>query len=364
MSSAVLAAASSVVSMAQCAEHLRSLKGKRVLVLTHAKPDGDAIGSLTAMVEGLRILGAEPHGLLVPIVPENLAAFAAASPVSVLDVDHPEKNVFPADCEAAVVVDTQAWAQIGAARPILEKLLPQTLVIDHHLTGDLAAPRMCVDTSAAAAAELVFDALTLAGVPVGMPGAQSPGLSVLRKALFLAMASDTGWFRFSNTSPKTHRLAAALQDCGVDAAAIYENTMQNDSPQRMYITARALASTRFLGGGKIAVMTLTERDFAETGANNGDYEGVVDFPRRIKAVQISCLASEVRAKDDQGNVNVQTRISFRSKPDVGFGAVDCTKVAGQFGGGGHARASGAKVLAPLAEVLPKLEAALEAALRA
>lgn len=350
------------ISLAQAAEHLRSLKGKRVLVLTHAKPDGDAIGSLTAMVEGLRLLGAHPHGLLVPIVPANIATFAASSPVSVLDVDHPEKNTHPADCVAAVVVDTQAWAQIGAAKSILEKLLPQTLVVDHHLTGDLTAPKMYVDTKAAAAGEMVFEALSMAGVPVGDPSAQSPELAVLRRALFVAMASDTGWFRFSNTSPKTHRLAATLQECGVDAAAIYENTMQNDSPQRMYITARALASTRFLGeGGKIAVMTLAEKDFADTGASHGDYEGVVDFPRRIKSVQISCLASEVKAKDEAGNPQTQVRISFRSKPDVGHGAVDCTQVAGKFGGGGHARAAGAKVHATLAEVLPRLEAELLAA---
>ncbi len=353
---------SSVVSLAQAAAHLHSLKDKPVLVLTHAKPDGDAIGSLVAMVEGLQLLGAKPHGLLVPIVPNYLAAFADNPLLSVLDVEHPGKNAPPTDATHAIVLDTQAWAQIGAAKPILEPLLANTLVIDHHLTGDLEAPQMCVDTAAAAAGELVFDVLTLAGVQVGHPGAQSPALARLRTALFLAIASDTGWFRFSNTSPKTHRIAAALQECGVDAAALYENTMQNDRPERLYITGRALSSTRFLAEGKAAIMSVTEQDFAETGAGNGDYEGVVDFPRRIKTVQIACLASEVRVKDENGQPQVQTRISFRSKPDIGLGAVDCTQIAGQFGGGGHARASGAKVLAPLAEVLPKLEAAVLAAL--
>lgn len=348
------------VSLAEAALHLRSLKDRRVLLMTHAKPDGDALGSLVGMAEGLRLLGALPHGLLVPPVPAPIQSFSAASPVSVFEAGRP----LPAEvaaCDACIVLDTQAWAQIGAARPVLEKLLPETLVVDHHLTGDLAAPKMYVQTSAAATGEMVFDLLSLAGVPVGLPGAQSAQLKTLREALFLAIASDTGWFRFSNASPKTHRVAAALQEAGVDAPAIYERTMQNERPERLFIVSRALASTRFLAGRKAAVMSLTEKDFIETGARTDEYEGVVDYPRQIASVQVACLASEVRAANERGEMALQTRLSFRSKPDVGHGAVDCTRIAAKFGGGGHARAAGAKVNAPLADVLPRLEAELAAA---
>lgn len=358
----------SPVSFAQAANHLLSLSGKRVLVLTHAKPDGDALGSLVAMVEGLRLMGALPQGVLVPLVPAPIAGFAANSPVSVLDQPL-GGSILPsvsaaelAGFEAAVVLDTQAFAQVAAGRSLLDPLLPQTIVIDHHLTGDLVAPLMCVQTSAAATGEMVFDVLTLCGIPVGQPGAQSPALSALRDGLFLAIASDTGWFRFSNTTPKTHRVAAALQECGVDAPALYERTMQNERPARLAITARALGSVRFLANDRAALMSLNEKDFAETGARNDEYEGVVDFPRQVSSVLVVCLATEVRVKTAGGGQEVQTRMSFRSKPDVGKGAVDCTKVAGLFGGGGHARASGAKVNAPLAEVLPKVEAALVAAI--
>lgn len=343
------------MTLAQTAQALRDLQGSRVLVLTHAKPDGDALGSLRAMVEGLVLLGVDAEGLLTPPVPASLAPYADSPRVRVL-----QPGEAPRAYDAAIVLDTCAWGQIGASRPHLEPLLPRTLIVDHHLTGDLQAPRIFSDTGAAATGEMVFDLLSQAGIPVGLPGAQSPALKALREGLYLAIASDTGWFRFSNTSAGTLRRAAALRDAGTDALLIYERTMQQERPARLKLMGLALSNLRYVAGGRAAIVPLSRKDFQSVGAQVDDYEGFADLPRQIGSVQVACLVTEVEMPGTDGRMTLQTRLSFRSKPDIGEGAVDCTKLAAKFGGGGHARAAGAKVDAPLAEVMPRLEAILAA----
>ena len=156
-------------------------------------------------------------------------------------------------------------------------------------------------------------------------------------ALFLAISSDTGWFQFSNTRPFTFRLAARLLEAGANIDRMYKLLYQNERAERVALQTRAQESLELLLDNRLAVMRVSKRDFEETRANVPDTENLINIPLQIRAVEVSILLTEPK---DFGPV----RVSLRSK-----GQVDVARFAEQFGGGGHARASGLKVEGTLDE---------------
>jgi phosphoesterase RecJ-like protein len=162
----------------------------------------------------------------------------------------------------------------------------------------------------------------------------------LAQPLYTAMATDTGWFAFSNTTAKTMRLAAQCIEAGVEPNLLYQRLYQSERSRRMKLHASGYASLELLADERIAVMHLTAADFARTGTKLPATEDLVNWPMAIGAVELSVFCCETPESPD----GRPTKVSFRSK-----GRVDCSKLAGTFGGGGHARAAGAKIDAPLAE---------------
>ena len=339
------------------------------LIVTHAKPDGDALGSVLALTHTLRERGQSVTGVLVPPVPASLAALPGADALEVAaDPAACARHAEAGRYTRAVVVDTGAWSQVGPLRPAIEPLVDRTLIIDHHLSGDIPAAVRLIDAEAAAAAELVaelVEMLSRGDAPAGRRADDDSGFTPLpgpvRDALFVGIASDTGWFRFSNTRPQTHELASRLLRMGTDHADLYRRLEQQDRPEKLLLMQRAVASMKTVAGGAGVLMSLRPADFAETGAMPEETDRLVDIPQATRSVEAVTLAVE------QGDgAGVVTRLSFRSKPPAAgadaASAVNVADLAGRFGGGGHARAAGAKVQAPLDEVLPELEAALRAAL--
>jgi phosphoesterase RecJ-like protein len=202
-------------------------------------------------------------------------------------------------------------------------------VVDHHLTQESWADAKLVDTSAAAAGEIVAELLRRWGVEFDHP---------LATALYVAIASDTGWFQFSNTRPVTMRLAASLMEVGVDTDHLYQQLYQNERPQRVLLQTRAMQSLELLADGKLAVMTIRKQDFADTGANVPDTENLINIPLQIRTVEVSLLFTEA---PEGGPI----RVSLRSK-----GQLDVAKFSERFGGGGHARAAGLKLAGTLEQV--------------
>jgi phosphoesterase RecJ-like protein len=332
-----------------------------VVIVTHAKPDGDAAGSVIALREALRLAGRTAVGVLAPPVTASLQQLEGAGDLVIwqegLELDEPE---------LLVITDTGAWSQVGPLRPFVEARLDKTLIIDHHLSGDIEARWKLIDPTAAAACELLTELIGLMAhlrprksSPQAGVGPHARPASLLntraRDALFAGIASDTGWFRFSNTTARTHRLAAELLDAGTDHAALYALLEQTDAPEKMGLIARALGSMELLADGAAAVMVLRDADFAETGATSEMTERLIDLPQQIASVQVVALVTE--SQTPQGDP--QTRISFRSKP--GDQAVNVADLAGHFGGGGHARAAGAKVDREVDVVLPEVRAAVQTA---
>lgn len=294
---------------------------RSVLITGHAKPDGDALGSAIALGRALQRMDKRVEYWAMPPVPENLAVLWDRVDLHLLNPGEPG----PADePDLVVIVDTGAWSQLEPMRPFLQARYDKTIVLDHHLRGDDVGRWRWVDASAAAACEIVADLIDL------LPTEPD---ALINQALFVGIASDTGWFRFSNTSARTHELAARLQRAGVDHAMLYQQVEQGERPEKLALLIRALDSLKLLNGGTAAVMCLRTSDFDETGARPEETERFVDIPQIVRDVDVVALITEQR----DGPV----RISFRSKP--GDGAIDVSALAGQFGGGGHARASGAKV---------------------
>ena len=337
------------ITLDRAADLLRDTDGP-ITVLTHAKPDGDAAGSLVALVTALNAIGKQATGLLVPPILASLDFLAHSHAISNAGTGHD----IPADTARLVIVDTGAYSQLHPLADRVRGLLDRTLILDHHLSGDVPAIDRYIDPTAAAAAEIiaaVIDRLTK-GKTLGTQVRQT-----INDALFTGIASDTGWFRFSNVTPNTHRLAAELIAAGVNHADLYARLEQAERPEKLKLLIRAVDSPELLADDRAAVMTLRASDFDETGARAEETERLIDIPQQVGSVQVIALVSEIHT--DHGP---QTRVSFRSKPIDN--AVNVADLAGQFGGGGHARAAGAKIDQPLDAVRPRIVEALTHAVSA
>ena len=337
-------------------------QSRQVAITTHAKPDGDAFGSVVALAAALRQLHIEVSAWFIPPVP---ATFRCLKGRDLVQSYNPSVGLPQVDL--MVVVDTGAWSQLAPMRDRLSPaLLERTLIIDHHLAGDLPAAWRHVDPKSAACCEIIF---RLIGRLQGSGDSRVDLLTpVVCEALFVGVASDTGWFRFSNTRAQTHGLAAKLIRRGVNQAQIYQELEQQARPEKLALQTRALGSLRLHADGRVAVMVLRAEDFIETGALLEETERFVDMPQSVVSVQVVVLITQTppHHKHTHRPVSPSTanstppetrtvRLSFRSKP--GPQAVDVAQLASRFGGGGHARAAGAKVKAPLGQVVQQVEQA-------
>ncbi|MEE2972388.1 MAG: DHH family phosphoesterase [Planctomycetota bacterium] len=298
-----------------------------VLILTHHKPDGDALGTSLALHRGLRQRGVASVVVLSgPIDPNLLTMVDDRDRIErIEEIGSLESRPDP---DLVAVVDTGAWTQLETVGPWLRSRRDRTVGIDHHARGGSVAGLRVVDTSCASATQALVPVLDALGVDLNTDR--------IAEALLLGLATDTGWFRFSSAGPEVYRLAARLMESGADKDAIYARVEQNASPARFAMLARALGSLSFADRGAMAVMRLGLEDFAETGANLEELAGIVNEPLEIGSVRGSVLLTEAEAG--------KTKLSFRSKPDTdGRGFIDVNELAARFGGGGHVHAAGARI---------------------
>ena len=297
---------------------------KRVLVTTHVRPDGDALGSTAAMIMGLRQKGIDAKALLLSHLPRKYSFVYEENAIDFFDVESGWPADFSFDAyDAVLVLDTGTWSQLPGLRERgLESWSRPKIVIDHHLTQQAWAEVKLVNTASGSCGEIIEEFLTRWGVKMD---------ARIASALFLAIVSDTGWFQYSNTRAQTLRLSAALIDAGVDVDRMYRRLYRSERAERVALHARGAANMELLDNGRVAIIKLRREDFAATRSSDNDTEDQINIPLQIRTVEVSVLLTE--PPDGKGPI----RASFRSK-----GAVDVAKMAEQFGGGGHARASGAK----------------------
>jgi phosphoesterase RecJ-like protein len=322
----------------QIVEHLAP--AHRVLILTHARPDGDALGSSIALAVSLTGLGKEVEFLLLS---------EAAAKYDLLLADHQPLLAWQdrpdlADYDAVAVVDTSSYGQLEGVADQLESNRDRICVIDHHSSGDTIGAVRWIEPSAPAAGAMVQELIRQAGWPFD---------EVIAEALFIALATDTGWFRFSNTTPDALRMAADLLETGISLNDLYHRVYWSESAERVKLGAEMLSNIELFADDRVAVAAITQEMFRRHRAVPKDTEGLIDMPQVIGTVVVTVLMIE-RPVEVGGGV----RLSFRSKRNVDVNAIAMT-----FGGGGHVRAAGAKVHSETIDSLkPKVVAACEAAL--
>lgn len=330
------------------------LKDKRsVVVLTHAKPDGDAMGSTLALARALNLAsdtsGASSKAECWYAGPMPAWHKLLAGSTKVRVIEPGESPEFTLDPEAIVILDTGTWGQIDGYADWLRSRTDRACVIDHHLQGDPdTAPRRHIDTTAAAVCQ---SSAELCRIVLGLESVSDLPTDIA-EPLYFGIATDTGWFKHGNVNADVMRTAGDLLAAGVNHERLYQATEMNDRPARLRLMARALNSLELHHDDSVVFMSLRPIDLIETGAAPGDSGGFVDIPRGVGKVRVSALLTENEAPDK----SLFTKISLRSKG--GDDAVDVNQVAQKLGGGGHARAAGARVMAGVETAKQKLLEAL------
>jgi phosphoesterase RecJ-like protein len=334
---------------------------QRVLLTTHAKPDGDAMGSVLALARGLAQQHKAADIFLEGPIESNLLTIAAPTPFRDLHRHQPGD-----DYDLCIVVDTGAWSQLEQITPWLKQHHEITVGIDHHTRGDdVAAVRLVEPTAVSTTAVLLplLDAMhcKITGEAGGVG-----------EALFVGLATDSGWFRYGNAGVEAFEMAARLLESGVDKSRLYQILEETFGPQRLALEARALASLEYvktrparatLANGLqnpdaflVAIQSLRQRDFQETGASLEDLTGLVNTPMTVGAVRASILFSQIE--------DGKTKISFRSKPAAPGHRqeefIDVNLLAQKFGGGGHIYAAGARINKNLDDAKAQVVATLTA----
>jgi len=323
---------------------------QHILVTTHTRPDGDACGCVTAVTEVLRGLGKTVHPLLLSPLPDWYGfLFAEKAPVLGRDVqgaDLAAGRFGPIDL--VLIVDTNSYNQLPGLEDYLRQGGVPILVIDHHVTSDHLGRVELVDQTAATASLVLFDFLREAGWPIPPRAAEG---------LFVAIATDTGWFHLRNTDSRVFRASAELIERGVEPNGLYQKLYQDFSFARFRLLVALLNTLELHGDGRYASQYLRQADFERTGAARRDTENLINECQRIGSVRVAALFVELQ----DGRI----RCSLRSRPDVrqGGDAVDVSEIARQFGGGGHKMAAGTDLPAPLEHAMQLIHAEVAKRLR-
>lgn len=344
--------------LSRIASFLRS--APHVLVLTHAKPDGDALGSSLGVVRALNHIrpGSATAWYFSPF-PNFMSAVVEGTSVRTFEVAPGVQPALPelASGSRMLVIDTCAWMQLGPAAAVLRGLPERTCVVDHHVSGDgdIASLR-CVQTQAAAACQLAAE---LCALLLERPIEQLP--EDVADPLYLGLATDTGWFRHSNVTGDVMRVAGKLIDAGANAVRLYQLVEQTETPGRLRALAKALSSLQLRCEGHLATMHLSTDDLRNAGAQPGETGGFTDFGQNIPSVAVTALLTQM-PPDPTNPKAPNIKVSMRSKAT--HPSIDVNAICARLGGGGHVRASGAKLHAPSMDVaLDIIEACVGEALR-
>jgi phosphoesterase RecJ-like protein len=309
------------------------------LLVSHIRPDCDALGSELGMAAILEAMGKSVRIVNGQATPPNLAFIDPQKRIGVIG-----QTVQPAelaDRQVLIILDTSAWAQLGPMSDVIRAFSGKKVVLDHHQSEDDLGAEQFKDPTAEATGRLVVEAAEVLGVKL-TPQIATP--------LFAAVATDTGWFRFASASANTYRCAAKLIDAGADPAAIYNALYEQDTLGRMKLRGLILTRIETDLNGRLAHTYVLKEDFTKTGSLPSDTEDAINMALAIGGTQFAVIFVE----QSSGGF----KISFRSRCHV-----DCSKLAEKYGGGGHRAAAGAFLKGTLADVQPLVLDAVRAAMQ-
>lgn len=305
------------------------------LVVSHVQPDGDAAGSTFAMAWMLQQLGKQ-YTLINegPMPPKFMFMAGHHAIINMTDVAPLRKF------SRVIAVDCADYQRMGRVSESFSEDV-QLLNIDHHATNNGYGRVNVIAAEAAATVEVLYDLCQTLKLEL---------TSELSECIYSGLLTDTGGFRYANTSPKVMRIAADLLAIGVPGHDIASKLLETMTPAQVTLLQRSLSRLSFAAGGRIAWMEVTAEDIAVTSASSEDMDGLVNYARNVEGVEIGLLFKE----KEEGVI----KVSMRSG-----GSADVSVLASSFGGGGHIRASGCTVNAPLPEAVQRVVREAEAALR-
>ena len=292
-------------------------------ILTHRRPDGDTLGSAAALCRMLRKKGKTAHILRNPEISDRFAWLHEG-----LTKEEAEEN------DTIVSVDVAAPRMLPA---IFEKYLGRiALRIDHHASSTSFTEQELVDGDSASCAEVVWDVLKWMGVRADR---------AISEATYVGLSTDTGCFRFANTTGRTFLCAAACASGGARVYELNQELFETNTLGRLKMQAWIVDHMKLLKNGEMAIVAIPKAKEQEIGVTEDDMDNISSFPRTVAGV---CMAATLRETSDDG-----TKISVRAIPGY-----DATGVTVRFGGGGHKGAAGASLKMPLEEAAKAVEEAM------
>ena len=321
-------------------EPLRSIlaHNQRFVLSSHVRPDADALGSELALAMLLERLGKSVRIVNPSAIPDNLMFLDPTNRIMKIGREITPEEVL--DTDVHIILDTSAWVQLVDVGRVLKRTKARRVVIDHHVSSDKLGALEFKDTTAEATGALIVRLADALGFEL---------TAEMVTPLYCAIATDTGWFRFSSTTGETMRTIGRLIDLGAKPHLIYEQLYERNSLARVLLAARVLAGIQLDCDGRLAYITVKQSDFDATDAKPVDTEDLVNETLKVDGTQAAFIAIE--------QANKTVKVSFRSRTDL-----NVAKVAEQFGGGGHKQAAGAILPGPLSKALKVVLAAMKKAL--
>lgn len=285
-------------------------ESKKVAILPHISADGDAVGSSIALALALRKLDKDVVVILEEEIPK---VYSFLPGIDTTRVYKSERQNF----DTVIALDTGDMERLGDRAEVFNSAAI-TMNIDHHHTNSEYAFYNYIQRSSSATAEIIYQLIKMLGLNID---------AEISVCLYVAIATDTGGFRYSNTTSLTHQITADLINNGVNVAEISQKVFDNTSIQKVKLMGIAINSLELLESGKIALITITDKDIKNAGAKDEDCDGIVNIGRNIDSVEVAAM---LRQRD-----NGEIKINLRSKTFV-----DVASIVNMYGGGGHKKAAG------------------------
>jgi len=308
------------------------------VLTSHCRADCDAVGSELGLAQILEALGKRVVICNGDAVPEHIRFIDPTERVRVLGETIQAKELWTHD--VLIVVDTSAWVQLGPMAEVVRMFPGERVIIDHHVSQDDLGAIEFKEETAEATGRLILELGEALGVEI------TPEIAM---PLFTAIATDTGWFRFSSVQEVTFQALARLMAAGADPPAVFSELYERHSLERLHLRGRIFSHVVAHCDGRLMSTHVTQQDFTETGANTTDTEDAINALHTIAGSEIAVMFVELEPGE--------TKVSFRSRTDF-----DVQQIAAQFGGGGHKKAAGVTFSGTLEQAQQQVLDAIRAAL--